>query len=199
MGSMVQPELRLPGAAFAARKLPVEIVKSGTAFLRLHRLEQGAIHFGRSGENRFDDPQGGFGVCYVARNLEGAFAETCLRDVGAQFVSRSFLEARAITILRLTGDLRLVRAHGPGLARLGVTSALSAGPYEISQAWARAMHDHPVAPDGLLYRSNHDNSQLCAGLFDRCQRRLSAEKPLSLLADRVRLAKLFDRYKVALG
>lgn len=95
------------------------------SFLRIHRTALGALHFGKSGANRFDDPQQVYGVCYVARTLEGAFAETCLRAVGTQFVATAFLEARSFTIIEAVKDLQLVKVHGPGLAQLGATSVVT--------------------------------------------------------------------------
>jgi hypothetical protein len=89
--------------------------------------------------------------------------------------------------------------HGPGLARLGATSIVTSGAHALAQRWSRAIHDHPAAPDGLLYRANHDNGELCAALFDRCAERLASHQAEGLFADRTRLAALLDRYKVGLG
>lgn len=188
----------LPPADFASRDLPIEIVPAGASFVRIHRTTLGALHFGISGDNRFDDPDRGYGVCYAARTLTGAFAETCLRQVGASLVPLASLAARSATEFRVTAELRLVAMHGPGLVRLGATAAVSSGTYDISQPWSRAIHAHPAAPDGIAYRSNHDNGEFCAALFDRCRDRLKAEAARELLADRATLAGLLDRYKVGL-
>ncbi len=192
------PDRRLdPPANFAERELPLASV--GTAFVRIHRAEYEALHFGISGANRFHDPAGVYGVCYVAQTLEGAFAETCLRALGAQFVARSFLEIRSVSLIEVTAELRLVTAHGSDLSRLGITSAVSGGTYNLSQRWSRAIHDHPAMPDGILQRSNHDDGQLCAALFDRCRDRLRVGSATPLMSDRARLAELLDRYRVGLG
>ncbi len=189
----------LPPADFATRDLPIETVAAGSVFLRIHRTDLGPIHFGASGDNRFDDPEGQYGVFYAAHSLEGAFAETCLREVGATLVPMARLALRSVTRVEVTAELRLVALHGPGLARLGATAAVTSGMYDISQPWSRAIHDHPSAVDGMIYRSNHDNGELCTALFDRCCPRLAAGATEPLISDRARLAALLDRYKIGLG
>jgi hypothetical protein len=189
----------LPPPDFASRDLPIETLPKGTRLVRIHRSDLGPLFFGATGGNRFDDPHKAYGVCYLSLTLEGAFAETCLRSVGARFVSLTFLEARSFSEIALTKPLRLVSVHGPGLARIGATGAVTSGPHVIAQRWSRAIHDHSEAPDGISYRANHDNGELCAALFDRARDRLVPADPTPLTADRERLAALLERYKVGLG
>jgi hypothetical protein len=189
----------LPPRDFARRGLPIERIPTGTALLRIHRLGVGPIFFGMSSANRFDDPRGTYGVCYLARTIEGAFAETCLRDVGAQFVALGFVAERAVARIETLHTLRLVAVHGAGLARLGATAAVSSGAYGPAQAWSRAIHQHPAHVDGLSYRSTHDNSQRCVALFDRGERHIRLVESTPLTTDRVRLGMLLDRYGVGLG
>jgi RES domain len=188
-----------PPQDFAGRDLPLETVPKGTTFIRIHRSDLGALYFGTSGDNRFDDPERVYGVCYLALTREGAFAETCLRAVGAQFVAASYVSARSFTAIETTAPLRLVAVHGPGLARIGATSVVSSGEHALAQQWSRAIYDHPAAPDGLLYRANHDNGELCAALFERSADRLIRRQTQALLSDRASLAALLDRYRVGLG
>jgi len=189
----------LPPADLATRDPPIEALPAGATFVRIHRSTLDPLHFGNSGDNRFDDPERRYGVCYAARSLEGAFAETCLREVGETLVPLSRLAERSATVVTVTAELRLVELHGPGLARLGATAALSSGTYDVSQPWSRAIHDHPARPDGIVYRSNHDNGELCVGLFDRCRDRLRPGAATGLMQDRARLAMLLERYKIGLG
>ncbi len=189
----------LPPADFARRDLPIEVLPVGTTFVRIHRRTLDALYFGTSRDNRFDDPDGSYGVCYAARTLRGAFAETCLRDVGASFVPLSRLAARSATELHVTGELRLVELYGRGLARLGATAAVTSGTYDVSQPWSRAVYTHPMQVDGIVYRSDHDNDELCVALFDRCRDRVSEGDRRELLADRAALARLVDVYKVGLA
>jgi hypothetical protein len=197
---MVEPDTGpLPPSDFENRELPVETLVKGTTLIRIHRSDLGPLHFGISGDNRFDDPMVTYGVCYLSMSTEGAFAETCLRAVGTRFVSLSFLAARSFAVITLTAPLNLVSLHGPGLARLGATGVVSSGPHVLAQLWSRAIHDHPTAPDGILYRSNHDNGELCVALFERCGARLHHTVSRLMNADRAALGLLLERYKVGLG
>ena len=189
----------LPPADLATRELPIEEVPIGATFVRIHRTTLGALHFGVSGDNRFDDPDKRYGVCYAARSLQGAFAETCLREVGARLVPLTRLAGRSATTLTAGSVLRLVELHGTGLARLGATAAVSSGTYDVAQPWSRALYTHPDAVDGIVYRSNHDNSELCVALFDRCQAGLAEGARHELLADRAALGRVLDAYKVGLA
>ena len=201
MANTAQPDGNgpLPPSDFAGRPLPHDEISVGSAFVRIHLSDFDPVHFGTSGNNRFDDPQHEYGVCYLAMTREGAFAETCLREVGAPFVTLAFLEARSFATIETTAPLRLATVHGTGLSRLGATSVVSAGQHALAQRWSRAIHDHPAAPDGILYRANHDNGELCAALFERCRDRLRLSETHAIMSDRNRLAALLNRYGVGLG
>src|SRR5262249_43966467 len=77
--------------------------------------------------------------------------------------------ARARARLRVTRDLRLVNLHGAGLARLGATAEVVHGglPYDVPQAWSKALYGHPLVPDGIAYTARHDDTAFCYALFDR--------------------------------
>jgi hypothetical protein len=189
----------LPPPDFASRDLPLEEIPAGARLIRIHQTHLGPLFFGATGGNRFDDPNKTYGVCYLAKTLEGAFAETCLRSVGARFVAMTFMEARSVSAIAVKAKLRLLSLHGPGLTQIGATGAVTSGPHVIAQQWSRAIHDHPDAIDGIAYRSNHDNAEICVALFDRVKSRLAPVGPEPLAADRVRLAALLAHYKVGLG
>jgi hypothetical protein len=200
MASMAPPEQHpLPPVDFVHRDLPIEEIPIGATFIRIHRSDLDALHFGANAINRFDDPKREYGVCYVANTREGAFAETCLRAVGAQFVALSFLAARSFATIEVIGTLQLVAVHGQSLAPLGATSVVTGGDHALSQIWSRALHDHPAAPDGVLYRANHDNDEICAAIFERARTRLRLRPTESIMSDRASLGALLDRYKVGLG
>jgi hypothetical protein len=188
----------LPPPDFTRRDLPIESVSAGTRLVRIHRSGLAPVFFGSTGRHRFDDPVNSYGVCYLAMTLEGAFAETCLRSVGARFVALSFLEDRSVSEVELTAPLRVVAMHGPGLARIGATGAVTSGPHAVARQWSRAIHEHPAAPDGIAYRSNHDDGELCVALFEQAGG-LAAAQPQPITADRARLAELLARYKVGVG
>ena len=88
----------------------------------------------------------------------------CRISTGTPLPSSSMWE----TVVRR--ELRLAPIHGTSLARLGVTAELASGSdYERSQLWSRALWEHSDRPDGVLYRSRHDDSALCVAVFDRAK------------------------------
>jgi hypothetical protein len=65
----------------------------------------------------------------------------------------------------------MVRLYGKELARLGCTAEVTHGglPYDLPQEWSAALYDHPTSPDGIAYRSRHDDNQICFAIFDRAR------------------------------
>lgn len=136
---------------------------------RCHSIDHGYQFFGRSASYRFDDPQKEFGVLYLGETREAAFAETCLRNVGATLLSTRFLAKRAMIQVGMK-NVRLLQAYGSGLARLGQTALISASTqdaYPETQRFSREIYQHPDHVDGIAYMSRHDNEQRCIALFDR--------------------------------
>jgi hypothetical protein len=165
--------------------------------VRIPRLAFAPLHFGRSGDNRFDAPAGEFGVLYVAKDERGAFIETFGHATGVRLVDHREIAARGLVRIVPRRPLRLVNLTGAGLARLGADARLTAGEsYDPPHRWARAIHDHPTQPDGIVYTARHDPSRLCAGIFDRAAGGLTVVS-LGSLADATNvalLAGLLDRY-----
>ena len=79
--------------------------------------------------------------------------------------------------IRVTRALRLVKFAGAGLARLGATAEVTHGglPYDAPQAWSKAIHGLPSAPDGIAYRARHDDDAFCYALFDRAASHVEEE------------------------
>jgi hypothetical protein len=108
-------------------------------------------------------------------------------------VDRSDIEARNMSVLANLAPLRLVRAHGSGLARLGSTASLSTGGYRASRRWALALWSHTDQPDGMVYFSRHNPGLLCAAIFDRYSAGF-AERSAPLLDDAAELARVFPAH-----
>jgi hypothetical protein len=193
-------EVPPPPGDLAGRDLPSLTLRPGRTLWRLHQAGLAPDHFGAARRNRFDDPRGAFGVCYAALSEAGAFAETLLRRSGATLLTEAILKERALSSATVTQDLTLVRLFGDGLIPLGATAAVTSGPYPASQAWARALHDHPAKPAGVAYRANHDNDELAVALFDRARGALDWGDRLVLdrrdPAAKAILDPLFTRYRV---
>jgi hypothetical protein len=156
-----------PPADLAGRTLPVRTVSVGETLPRFHDARHGPVFFNRTRDYRWNAPQGSYGVCYAGLSLEASFAETFLRTPGATLISMDLVETRALSRLVATREIRLVEMADTGLARLGATSAVcSILPYDLPQEWSAALYAHPERPDGILYRSSHDDGQFCAALFE---------------------------------
>ena len=189
----------LPPAWLPTTRLPLLRLPAQSSLVRVHRLEHHAVFFssgtGRAPVGRFDSPGGAFGVLYLAHSLDGAFAETVLRNPQRRLVDPSEITGRAVSVLRLSRATRLVDLRGAGLQALGTDNAISTGPYGPCGAWADALHAHPDAPDGIAYPSRHDPDQRCVALFSRPALTLdilSGPTPLADLPDVV--AGLLRRY-----
>jgi len=171
--------------------------------MRIHAQASDALWFGPEGGrrpvHRFDDPAGQFRVCYLGTTLEVCFAETFLRNPPVRILALDDLTGRSIATVEVRHNLRLVPVHGSSLARLGVTAELAAGSdYVGSQFWSRALWEHNDQPDGILYRSRHDDSALCVAVYDRAKEGLAIVRDDSLSEDPQQLARLLGRYGLGL-
>jgi hypothetical protein len=193
----MQSGLQLPN------RLPVSRVRVGTRWTRIHVRRKSALWFGPASGgppvNRFDDPLGRFRLCYFGTTIDVCFAETFLRNPPVGILALDDLAARAVATVEVRRELRLVPLHGPNLARLGTTAEPASGSdYALSQAWSRALWEHADAPDGIAYRSRHDDSALCVAIYDRAKDRLAIVEDRRLTDDSKVLAKLLRRYDVGL-
>ncbi|WP_437718491.1 RES family NAD+ phosphorylase [Sorangium sp. So ce448] len=188
-----------PPLDLAASPLPIAIFRR--SWFRVHWLTREPLHFGRSGDNRFDAPDGEFGVLYAGKDPRCAFIEVFGHATGVRFVEQSELAARGLARIAPRRPLRLVNLAGEGLARLGADARLTSGEsYRAAHRWARAIHDHPRRPDGIAYVARHDPTRVCAALFERVSAELEVTR-LGSLADpahAVLLARLLDTYKFGL-
>lgn len=187
----------MPPADLNARDLSLEEIPDGDTLFRMHRIALGAKFFGRTAAWRFDSPGRAFGTLYAARTAEIAFAETLLRGQ-RPIVAESELHSRSFCEFKLLRAVRLAKLHGPSLIAIGATAAVTSGGYDVSQAWAQALHDHPDQPDGILYRSARDNDRFALALFERAATALDSGTSTPVLDDPVRLGGILDHYSASL-
>jgi hypothetical protein len=147
------------------RELPIARLEE--PWLRLHAAGRDPVFFGKTGLNRFDDPEGEYGVLYVAEDAFGAFIEVYGRDPGLNLVAETDLRRRVLSEFAVEGGLRLVDLTGPGAARIGATGAISTDPHELVRPWSRAIYEHPSSPEGIYYRLKHDLGRKGVAIFDR--------------------------------
>ncbi len=156
------------------------------------------MYFGKSRQNRFDSREQGFGVLYLARQLNGSFVEVFCRGI-ERHVTTIRLEQYCVSEFRSSRSLKLVDLAGRGLVKMGLDARLATGSYAISQSWSQAFYEHPNCADGILYPSRHDPRQQLAALFDRAQALLMVKnhgRVRDYLGDD--LFELLDHYEIAL-
>ena len=144
--------------------MDLHVVEAGQRFGRI-TLDHypSPLGFGL-GESRFSDPRrrapsGKFGVLYLGTTARVCFLEAVLRDrrdgaVGELPLSLDELERRLYADVEVAGALRVVDLRGDGSVRMGVPSDVArAARQTLARAWSVAFHEHPEAPDGILYPS----------------------------------------------
>lgn len=184
----------------AARPLPRTMLDAGSTLVRIHWTRR-ALFFGpgptERPRGRFDSIDGAFGTCYLAETTRAAVVETFRREGRVRLVTTADLEARRWSRLEVIAPLTLVPCHGPALARLQTTAAISSGAYSRSRAWAAALHRHPAAPDGLRYRSRHDDDERCIALYDRAGAKVRVVETRSLLDPATGVVDAINAYGVS--
>ena len=187
-----------PPADLATRKLPLVTI-SGELF-RIHQTIHNWRYFGRNISERFDDPQGVFGVLFGSTTAEAAFAEVFLRKLASRSVAQVDLQSRAVSTFKAR-PLKCVEFTGSGLRKLSCDNRISTEkPYRTTHLWSRALFLHPEQPDGLVYRSRHNPRFRCLALFDRCDTKLTdvRSEPLMDLPRRAWCSVQLERYDLSM-
>lgn len=159
----------LPPADLNRRQPELVEISARESLHRFYTVKRDPIFFDTSTMGRFNAPDASYGVLYSAKGIAGAFAETFLRTPGRTLVDADLLQRKAYGRFNTNRNLKLIRFAGPGLARLGATAEVSHSglPYDVPQAWSKALHGHPIDADGIAYHSRHDDAELCYAIFDR--------------------------------
>jgi hypothetical protein len=189
-----QPE---PPSDLASRSPLLVSLDPATVLSRFHDRDYGPIFFGRTGNYRFDSPDGSFGVSYVGRDEFCAFIETFGQSTRIRLVTRSELEKRHLSYLTTTAPLSLIDlVSSGGLARIGADARLFSSTHAIAQRWSAALRDHPQKPAGLLYPARHDPPRSACALFDLPESTFETEDVGSLMETRHAglLGKILDHY-----
>jgi hypothetical protein len=167
---------------------------AASSWFRCHKRIDRPVFFGPGAgiapRFRFDAPAGEYQVLYVGLTYEAAFIETLLRNPKRRTVDWADLDVRNMAVLSNDAPLRLVKAHGEGLSRLGATAALSTGGYKEARRYSFELWDHPDRPDGLIYSSRHNPNHLCGAIFDRPHVNFSRFRSEPLLSDERRIRGL---------
>lgn len=117
-------------------------------------------------------------VLYAADTQDGALSETVLRDVPVsgrdREIDRASAQQRMLASLDPVQSLQLVDCTSIGLRRLQVSRAhLIESPsqaYLDTVRWAKSLHAHPLAFDGMAWVSRQHDTSIAVVLFaDRVQ------------------------------
>src|SRR5258708_17624249 len=134
-----------PHADLAGRSPVLGTLEEGTVVYRLYRADRDALHFGRTGDNRFDVPDGSFGVLYAGEDEYCSFIETCGQVTGVPSVSGAYLDQRHLAEMKFMESMKLIDLSASGgLARIGADGPPMAGSHSMGQRRAAAPRDHPL-------------------------------------------------------
>ncbi len=158
-----------PPSDLHGRRPNIVSLPAGSEIHRFYTAIYEPIFFDQSRTGRFNAPDGSYGVLYVAKLVNGAFAETFLRSPGNTLIDGGFLKRKAYARLGILSSLKLIDLTGPGLAIVGATAEVphSGLPYDTAQGWSKALFDHPARADGIAYHARHDDTEICYAIFDR--------------------------------
>lgn len=178
------------------------IVEFDRPVFRSHSVSQHPVFFGRTGRYRFDAPDGSYGVLYAGADIFCAFIESVIKDPGSRLVTTAELKTKAVAELKGARALRLVDLTPSGaLKRIGADARLVSADREQAQLWSKALHDHSVLADGILYPSRLDPARHAIALFeDRAPKlvELSRQTWYAPGARRNLLAQIAEHYQIEL-
>ncbi|MGJ5817179.1 RES family NAD+ phosphorylase [Paludibaculum fermentans] len=160
-----------PPADLHSREPLIYSAPAGALWCRSHMAGHAPCFFGRGQAQRWDAPDGGYGVLYLGADEHCAFMESIGRGVlRTRLVPAAQLRTRVLSKLRFSKTLRLVDlVSSGGLTRLGAEGSLANGlGYRNSQRWSEALRAHPAAVDGIYYRSRHDPARMACALYEKC-------------------------------
>lgn len=183
-------------------KRKVVLLEFQDSLFRTHRIDRNPIFFGRSGNNRFDAADHSYKVLYAGRDAHCAFIETLASAAGTHVITTTELKIKALSELKPTRALRLIDLTQSGtLVRIGADARLFSGDHTVSQLWSQALHDHPIAADGLLYPSRLDPQRHGIAIFEDRAPKLKELMRQSWYApgpQRHLLAEIFEHYRFEL-
>jgi hypothetical protein len=151
-------------------------------FFRLNpRRYPDPAFFSRGALHRFDAPGGSFGVCYLGTTLDCCLLEVLLprRHPGttARVLTLAQLRHYYVAICTVIQPLLLAHLADDGLAQAGIDQRITGGDdYDLSQAWAAAIHTHDVNVDGIFYPSRHHNGLYSVALFERVRNKVAFDR-----------------------
>jgi hypothetical protein len=198
----------LPPPEFARAQLALTDISGGIVFRRIYRTgHSNALGYGKTG-SRFSDPRplpekDRFGVLYLGESVAVCFLEAVLRDrrngtIGTFPISEAEIDDRRCAQIEIANPLRMVELRGNALVRMGVPTDVPLGSsHDLSRPWSLAFHEHPDAPDGIVYPSRL-NGQTNLAIYDRAIPKLRLRETPVPLKETPEFPGLLDEFDVAL-
>lgn len=116
--------------------------------------------------------------------------------VGELGLEERELEERLYAEIKVASPLHLVDLRDNNAIAMGVPSGVLRGARQtLGRTWSVAFHEHPQAPDGIIYPSRL-NGQVNLAIYCRAVPKLSPHR-LRRLSDVVELAPVLDDLEVA--
>jgi hypothetical protein len=191
---------QMPGPPPDIDDRKITVIEFNDSMFRTHGIDRNPIYFGRTGQHRFDSPDGSYGVLYAGRDQYCAFIETFAKAAGT-IITTSELRHRCLAELKAARELRLVDLTQSGaLVRIGADARLFSADHVISQTWSKALYDHPLKVDGLLYPSRLDPTKHALALFEgRIRKLVELDRQTWYATGKLRylLAEIIDHYDLA--
>ena len=192
------PEPPSPPPNLAKRKPLLRTLPVGASVHRIYNNAHNPMHFDRrTGDagNRFNAPDGSYGVMYTSQEREGAFGETFLREPGQTLVSMKLMRSKGYVRFELKRELVLLQLYGRGLARVGATAEINhmSSSYSLTQAWSKALRQAFPQIEGIAYTGRH-NEQICLALIHTTETALHEAEREPDLMGRSWFARLLEDY-----
>lgn len=190
--------------------VPSRIIPAGELLQHVSRsaYRGTALHFGRSGGNRYDDRALRFGTLYVGFDLATALMESVFRQHrwnrrAKRGITRTEVYARMVRAIGVLEPLSLADLTAPGVmaSQFGLNlSQLASRRFVHTQRIAALIHalaETDGAPrfDGVLYPSRNNHPAACAALFDRAAEKLLLVDDIAL-RDHVDWPSFLTSYQV---
>ena len=175
--------------------LPLRTVAAGSLLQHVSRTRYrgGALHFGTAAANRYDAPDGSYGVLYLADDLDTALMESVFHQhawsrKSNRTITFTEVRARMVRLVQVLQALELADLTAPGVmsAKLGMNlNQLTSRKYGPTQRISRQVHGAVGAAgvpkyDGLVYPSRNNYPASCVALFDRAMGKVKVHTDLDL-------------------
>ncbi|MDN7179380.1 RES family NAD+ phosphorylase [Caballeronia sp. SEWSISQ10-4 2] len=192
--------------------LPFVILPAGTLLQHVSRTpyRDTPLHFGRSRVNRYDAPDGTYGVLYLGPDLatvlmESVFHQHQWHRRKTRTMTMAEVQGRVVRAVGVMDDIRLFDLTAPGVMvqHFGLNlEQLSSRRYVHTQRISHTVYgftDDAQASlfDGLVYPSRNNFPAICIALFERARPKVDAVADIDL-ADHVDWPAFVTTYRLGI-